>query len=102
MTKLSEARKNLTGGLRPHERLGAAVAQGDVGRNGFESARGGMRSAFDLCFAEQGEPALDQIQLRSAGKREIHQIRFTVLRLRPNTFAIERVLQWVASSGRVS
>src|SRR5215469_12624274 len=72
VTKSSHAGEDLVCGLRPHERLGATVAEGDVGRDrGLERARADMRAALDLFFAQQGEPAFDQVQPRCAGRREM-------------------------------
>src|SRR5262249_8327662 len=72
MTKSSDASEDLISGLRPDERLGAAVGEGDVGHNrSFQGARADMRTAFDLFLAQQSEPALDEIQPRRTGRREM-------------------------------
>ena len=72
MAKASDAGQNLIGRLRPDERLGIGVGDGDVlADRRFEGERAPMRSAADLLLAQQSEPALDQIQPRGARRREV-------------------------------
>ena len=72
MTKSSHARQDLVGSLRPHERLGRRIAEGDVAENGrLEGARASVRPPLDLFVGEQGEPAFDEIEPGPAGRGEV-------------------------------
>src|SRR4029453_1860055 len=72
MTKSSHAGQDLVGSLRPHERFGRRIAEGDVGENGrLEGARASMGPPLDLFVGEQGEPAFDEIEPGPTGRGEV-------------------------------
>ncbi len=71
-TKSSHTGQDLVDRLRPHEGLGSGIAEGNVGKDrGFERRRAPMRPALDLFVGEQGEPAFDEIEPGTTGRREV-------------------------------
>src|SRR6266478_4035453 len=72
MTKSSHTGQNLTGGLRHTKRFGCRVAWTDIGRDrGLERAGAPVRAAFDLLLGELREPAFDEIEPGTPGRREV-------------------------------
>jgi hypothetical protein len=72
MTKSSHAGQDLVGGLRPHEGLRGGIAEPDVGKDrGLEGPRAPVGGALDLFVGEQGEPAFDEIEPGTTGRREM-------------------------------
>src|SRR5213083_590748 len=72
MTEPSDAFKDLVGGLRPHERLGVPVGDLDVPADGrLQLPRAAMHTSAQLLLGQRREPALDEIDPRGAGWREV-------------------------------
>ena len=69
---LADAVQDLIGGFRPHEGLGRIVREVNVPRDGVAEGLGTpVRPAFDLLAGEFDKPALDEIEPRRAGGREV-------------------------------
>src|SRR5712692_5161191 len=61
------------GGFGPNEGLGMVISGFDIAADGvLQFAGGAMNTPPDLLFGQGGEPALDQVQPRGAGRREVH------------------------------
>src|SRR4029453_19368849 len=72
MTKTLDAREDLIGGLRPLERLRALVREVDVATDGhLEFAGAAVDPPTELLLGERGEPPLDEVHPRAAGRREV-------------------------------
>src|SRR6266436_8917373 len=72
MTEPSNAFENFVGGLRPHERLGVPVGYLDVPPDGrLQLPRAAMHTPAQLLLGQRREPALDEIDPRGAGRREV-------------------------------
>src|SRR5215831_21276794 len=73
MTKSRDAGEDLIGRLGPDKGSGRVVGHRDVlADRGFKGARARVSPALDLFLGEGGEPALDEVQPRRAGGREVH------------------------------
>ena len=69
MTKAGDAVEDFVRRLGPDEGLGCCIRDGDVAADGvLEFAGTAVRPATDLLFGEGGEPPLDQIDPRGAGR----------------------------------
>src|SRR6266581_9639310 len=72
MTEPSDALENLVGSFRPHERLGVSVGDLDVPTDGrLQLPRAAMHTPAQLLLGQRREPALDEIDPRGAGRREM-------------------------------
>jgi len=73
MTNTRDARQDLVGGLRPLERLRSLVRDVDVAPDRrLDFTRAAVRATAQLLFGKRGEPSLDQIRSRAAGRREVY------------------------------
>ena len=73
LTKSGHLGEDLVGGFRPDERPRRVVGDREVLANGgLQRADTAVRAALDLLLAEEREPALDEIEPRGAGRREVH------------------------------
>ena len=72
MTKSTDTGQDLVGSLRPHEGLGIFVVPAQVGHDRvLKSESAAVSATLDLLLAEQGEPALDQVEPGRACWREV-------------------------------
>jgi len=69
---ITDAAFDLGGGFNPAKGLGVVVPVGEVAGDGaFQPADAVKAAAADGLGGNQGEPALDQVEPRGAGRREV-------------------------------
>jgi hypothetical protein len=72
MTEACDAVEDLIGRLGPDEGLGVAVGELDVAADrGFELPRTATQTTAELLLGQRREPALDEVNPRRAGRREV-------------------------------
>ncbi len=72
LTKSRDLGQDLVSRFRPHEGPWRVVRHREVLANGgFEGADASMGAALDLLLAQECEPTFDEIEPRSAGRREV-------------------------------
>ena len=73
LTKSGDLGEDFVSSFGPDEWFGRPVADGQILPNGgFQRARAAMGAALDLLLGQRGEPALDQVEPRRAGRGEMH------------------------------
>src|SRR5712692_2631721 len=69
----SDARKDVVGGLDPHERLGMLVGGCETHTDRIlQCARAAVAAASNLLLGERGEPAFHLVDPGRVGGREMH------------------------------
>src|ERR687891_712218 len=73
MTKPRDGGQDLVGRLRPHERGGVRIREIYVPANGLlQLARTAVDAPAYLLLRQRGEPSLDEVDPRRAGRGEMH------------------------------
>ena len=72
LAEASDADQDVVGGLGPRKGLGVGIAYLDEAADVLlELYDAEVRSAFDLLLGEMSKPALDLIEPRAIGRREV-------------------------------